>query len=184
MWVPHAPGMPGTFSPPPRFSYISPTCITTRASRMPGSLTCDFLWSQWRGKHSRHSRRMRNPQFNVSGKRPMPWPVTKLQPRMTEICIAWLFHWSFQAQLMSSCTLSLEHWKSLEISSLILNNVAWPKNVIRNRRKRVTRCCRHCASNWIWHYWVQGYLQPYVFTWATIQVLINSSTVLSASVYL
>ena len=26
---------------------------------------------RWRGKRSRHSRRMRNPQFRVSGKRPM-----------------------------------------------------------------------------------------------------------------
>ena len=33
-----------------------PACITARA---------------WRGKHSRHSRRMRNPQFYISGKSPM-----------------------------------------------------------------------------------------------------------------
>ena len=39
---------------------------------MPGSLTSGFLWSRWRGKRSRHSRRMRSPQFYVSGKRPMP----------------------------------------------------------------------------------------------------------------
>ena len=34
---------------------------------------------RWRGKRSRHSRRMRNPQFYVSGKRPMevfPWDTT------------------------------------------------------------------------------------------------------------
>ena len=36
----------------------------------PGSLTSGFLWSRWRGKRSRHSRRMRKPQFYVSGKRP------------------------------------------------------------------------------------------------------------------
>ena len=29
-----------------------------------------FLWRRWRGKRSRHSRRMRNPQFYVSGKSP------------------------------------------------------------------------------------------------------------------
>ena len=28
---------------------------------------------RWRGKRSRYSRRMRNPQFYVSGKRPMAW---------------------------------------------------------------------------------------------------------------
>ena len=55
------------------------TCITARAWRMLGSLISGFLWSRWRGKRSRHSRRMRNPQFYVSGKRPMnpehqqPW---------------------------------------------------------------------------------------------------------------
>ena len=35
------------------------------------SLTSGFLWSQWRGKRSRSSRCMRNPQFYVSGKRSM-----------------------------------------------------------------------------------------------------------------
>ena len=54
----------------------SPICITTRASRtcrddVSGSLTNGFLWSRWRGKRSRHSRCMRNPQFCVSGKRPI-----------------------------------------------------------------------------------------------------------------
>ena len=49
--VAHAPGMPGTFPPPPRLAI--PTCIT--ASR--------------RGKRSRHSPHMRNPQVYVFGKR-------------------------------------------------------------------------------------------------------------------
>ena len=48
-----------------------PTCITAHAWCMPGSLTSRFLWSRWRRKRSRHSRLMRNPQFYVSGKRPM-----------------------------------------------------------------------------------------------------------------
>ena len=57
--------MPETFSPPPRVSVMHvPSC-------MPGSLTSGFLWSRWRRKHSRHSRRMCNPQYYVSGKRPM-----------------------------------------------------------------------------------------------------------------
>ena len=38
---------------------------------MPGSLTSGFLWSRCQGKRSRYSRRMRNPQFYISGKRPM-----------------------------------------------------------------------------------------------------------------
>ena len=70
----HAPGMPGTFFPPPRasdpdmhhgtFVTIVPWCI-------PGSLTSGFLWSGWRGKRPRHSRCMRNPRFYLSGMRPM-----------------------------------------------------------------------------------------------------------------
>ena len=66
-WVAHAPGMPGTFFPPLRVSdpdMLHGTCVTHVQ-------WCGFLWSRWRGKHSRHSRRMRNPQFHVSGKRPM-----------------------------------------------------------------------------------------------------------------
>ena len=61
---------PGTFSPPLR---VRDPGMHRGTRCMPGSLTSGFLWSQWRGKHSRHSRCMRNPQFYVSGKRPMLW---------------------------------------------------------------------------------------------------------------
>ena len=47
------------------------TCVTHVPWCMPGSLTSGFLWRRWRVNRSRHSRRMRNPQFYVSGKRPM-----------------------------------------------------------------------------------------------------------------
>ena len=70
----HVPGMPETFSPPPRVSdpdMHHGTCVTHVPWCMPGSLTSGFLWSRRRGKGSRHFRRMRNPQFHVSGKRPM-----------------------------------------------------------------------------------------------------------------
>ena len=70
--VAHAPGMPGTFSP--RVSYPDMhhgTCVTHVPWCMAGSLTSGFLWSRWRGKCSRHSRRMRNPQFYGSCKRPI-----------------------------------------------------------------------------------------------------------------
>ena len=72
--VAHAPRMPGTFSPPPRVSNPDMrhgTCVTHVPWWMPGSLTSGFLWSRWRGKRSRHSRRMRNTQFDVTGKRPI-----------------------------------------------------------------------------------------------------------------
>ena len=72
--VAHAPGMPGTFSPPPRVDNPDMhhgTCITHVPWCMPGSQTSGFLWSRWRGKRSRYSRRMRKTQFYVSGKRPI-----------------------------------------------------------------------------------------------------------------
>ena len=74
--------MPGTFSPPPRVNdpdMHHGTCVTHVPWCMPGSLTSSFLWSRWRGKRSRHSWRMRNPHFYVSGKRPIgqyPAPQT------------------------------------------------------------------------------------------------------------
>ena len=72
--VVHAPGMPETFSPPPRLSdpdLHHGTCAVHVPWCMPGSLTSDYLWNLWRGKGSPHSRRMRNPQMYVSGKRSM-----------------------------------------------------------------------------------------------------------------
>ena len=50
------------------------TCVTHVPWCIPGSLTSGFLWSRCRGKRSWQSRRMRNPQFYVSGKRPMTEP--------------------------------------------------------------------------------------------------------------
>ena len=92
MRVAHAPGMPGTFSPSPRGSdpdMHHGTCVTHVPWCMSGSLTGDFLWNRWRGKRSRHSRRMRNPQFYLSGKRPIADGVfwlcrIRCGPHMTE----------------------------------------------------------------------------------------------------
>ena len=72
--IAHAPVMRGTFSPSPRVSdpdMHHGTCVTDVSWCMLGSSTGGFLWSRWRGKRSRYSRRMRNPQFQVSGKRPI-----------------------------------------------------------------------------------------------------------------
>ena len=74
LWVVHAPGMLGTFSLPRRISdpdMHHGTCVTHVTWCMLGSLTSGFRCSWWRGKRSWHSRRMRSPQFHVSGKRPM-----------------------------------------------------------------------------------------------------------------
>ena len=70
----HAPGMPGTFSPAPWVSdpgMHHGMCVMHVPWCMPGSLTSDFLWRRRCEKRSQHSRRMRKPQFYVSGKRPM-----------------------------------------------------------------------------------------------------------------
>ena len=73
--VVHASGMPGTFSPPPPVSDSDMhhgTCVTHVPWCMPGSLTSGwFHLKSWRGKRSRLSRRMRNPQFHMSDKRSM-----------------------------------------------------------------------------------------------------------------
>ena len=80
--VAHAPGMPGTFTPPQRVSDpdMHPgTCVAHVPWCMPEPLTSGFLWIRWQGKRSRYPRRMRNPQFYVSGKRPlMKLPLSPL----------------------------------------------------------------------------------------------------------
>ena len=80
--VAHAPGMPETFSPPPRVSNPDVhqcTCVTHVPWCMPGLLTSGYIRSHWRRKCSRHSRRMRNTQYSVSGKRPMAeWVIEQL----------------------------------------------------------------------------------------------------------
>ena len=78
LWVAHAPEIPGTFSPPPTSketaSYWSQhTSRHLRHARSVMHVGIDN--PRWRGKRSRHSRRMHNPQFCVSGKRPMGSPV-------------------------------------------------------------------------------------------------------------
>ena len=55
------------------------TCVTHVPRCMPGSLTSGFLWSRWREKRSRHSRRMRNRNFMYLVRGPLGldrWPMT------------------------------------------------------------------------------------------------------------
>ena len=68
--VAHAPGMPEIFSPTLRVNdpdMRRGTCMTHVPRCMPGSLNSCYIWRRRRGKRSRHSRRMRNQQFYVSG---------------------------------------------------------------------------------------------------------------------
>ena len=95
--VVHATGMPGKFFLPPRISdpdMHHDTSVTHVPWCMPGSLTSSFLWSRWRGKRSRHPRRMRDSQFYVSGKRPMQ---NTPQQRMS------LYIMSFDIIIVSTC---------------------------------------------------------------------------------
>ena len=58
LWVGHALGMPGTFSPPPRVSDLDMhhgTCVMHVPWCMPGSLIIGFVWNRWRGKRCWHS---------------------------------------------------------------------------------------------------------------------------------
>ena len=74
-------GNAGNIFQPPRVNYPDMhhgTCVTHVPWCMPGSLTSGFLWNRWRGKRSWHSRRMRNMQFYVSGKRPIAYTLDLL----------------------------------------------------------------------------------------------------------
>ena len=64
-------------------SSASMTFVTHVPWCMPGSLSSSFLWSRWRGKRFRHSRRMRNPQFYVSGKRPIEINILDIEVDLT-----------------------------------------------------------------------------------------------------
>ena len=68
--VAHSPGMLGTFSPPQRVSdpdMPHGTCVTHEPWCMQWWLTRSFLWSRWREKRSRYSRR--NFSYLIRG----PW---------------------------------------------------------------------------------------------------------------
>ena len=77
----HAPRMPRTFSPPRQISDPEMrlgTCVMHVPLCMPESIISGIPRSRWQGKRSRHSRRMRNPQFYVSSKRPIERAVSNV----------------------------------------------------------------------------------------------------------
>ena len=79
MRVAHAPGMPGTFSPPPTSKELASYRSRHASRHVRGARAVMHVGidnPRWRGKRSRHSRRMRNPKFCVSGKRPMGHALT------------------------------------------------------------------------------------------------------------
>ena len=138
--VTHAPGMSGMFSPPPRVSYPDmhhSTCAMHVPWCMTGSLTSGFLWRRWRGKRSRHSRRMRNPQFYISGKKPIMEPLMLVANK----CLFMLsFHLipSNDKYLLTHMSYSLmsQRWNKTNglTSSIVTNN-----NILN---------CSKCPSYW------------------------------------
>ena len=79
--------MPRTFSTPPQVSEPEVhhgTCVTHVPWCMSGLLTSGFLWNRCRGNCSRHSRRKRNPQLYVSGKRPIANPC--IRSKQLKVC--------------------------------------------------------------------------------------------------
>ena len=91
------------FSPPLRVSdpdMHHGTCVTHVPWCMTGSLTSGFFWSRWRGKRSRHSRRIRNPRFYVSGKRPI---VLCDLVRIVDMRLSWCM-WSNPGPLFTKRT--------------------------------------------------------------------------------
>ena len=96
-------GNDGNVSPPPQVNDPDKhhgTCVTHVPWCMQGSLTSGFLCSLWWGKRSRHSRRMRYPQFYVSGKRPMT-PNIHITERRTIVNMSLSRHMNVSAYTVS-----------------------------------------------------------------------------------
>ena len=91
----HATGMPETFSPPPT-SKETASQRSRHASRhvrhARAVMHVGIANPRWRGKRSRHSLRMRNPQFYASGKRPITsWHGNAFCPIDVCVCEGWLW---------------------------------------------------------------------------------------------
>ena len=120
--VAHVPGMAGTLSPPPQVSdpdMHHDTCVTHVPWCMLWSLTSGFLWSQWWGKRSRHSRRMRKPQLYVSGEKQIatyPCKHVVMCQNRTEVNTG---HWSFYNHIPN-----LVHGNSAHGNDVITNVIA------------------------------------------------------------
>ena len=153
--------MPGTFSPPPRVSgpvRHHGTCVTHVPWCMSGSLTSGFLWSRWRGKRSRHSRRMRNPQFYVSGKRHIDtyFVVVAMETRVDVLVNQLLvigdrIRWSSVGNLYSATNIFQSEccYRSMRFSVPVQtwNDIVWTP-VPGHRSNRWLYICIFQAGNW------------------------------------
>ena len=123
-----APGMSGTFSPPSRVSdpYMHhDSCVKHVPWCMPGSVTSSFLWSRWRGKRSRHSQRMRNPQFYASGETPILVRFWGIQLIVSSQRVPKLLFWMMRLKpccmitVISSRTNELKHHVIAELPNVL-----------------------------------------------------------------
>ena len=108
--VAHAPGIPGTFSPSPtskETAYERSRRASRHVRHARAMMGVKIAHPRWRGKSSQYSRGMRNPQFYVSGKRPIllnscgyiyPFPPEMLH-----------WHWIDPVQVKESWRISLEY---------------------------------------------------------------------------
>ena len=149
LWVAHAPGMLGTFSPPPWVSdpdMHQGTCVPHVPWCMPVSLTSGFLWNRWQGKPSQHSRRIRNPRFYISGKRPMDAFTSE------------------HAQKVAHTPLSHQHSSFLMIRLL--------------HRKHPGHCVALYGNEYISRAWNSGlYICDMVFTYCQCFILVASTNI-------
>ena len=106
--VTHAPGMPETFSPPwlQRKPQVSDLCMhhstcVTHVCLARAMMHVGIANPWWRGKCSRHSWHLHNPQFHVFGKRPMLIHISKFYP--FEFIPMWYDLCWLQVMLFSYC---------------------------------------------------------------------------------
>ena len=129
------------------------TCVTHVPWCMPESLTSGFLWSRWRGKRSRHFRRMRNPQFYVSGRRPMGVaPGLMRWHRMTQE----LHPMSFEAPRRDH-SISFCHTKERPCLSLRFSGTSWSGTVLRS------------SSSWHRHYTTENNTSCIIISFLTMK---------------
>ena len=123
-------GNAGNVFPPPRISHPHThhgTCVTHVSWCMSGSLISGFLWSRWRGKRFRHSRRMPNPQFYVSRKRPMLRCLTRMLTHGPWLVLGhscgpiWSLVWVFLSSKYIFTWLSFgsSHWMDITAARLV-----------------------------------------------------------------
>ena len=112
------------FSPPQRVSdpdMHHGTCVTHVPWCMPESLTCGFLWSRWRGKRSRHSRCVRNPQ-SVKGKALVTICFPLLDKFILAHTPAWLLVYLITARKYALCGAAKSNSPLVNFALLSIND--------------------------------------------------------------